>query len=68
VQQVEPAAIQDSCSSSDDVIRHPVMFVTRLDPTNPYHHTQVCLARCPASNMLEGLRVGASQAACVLQP
>jgi hypothetical protein len=42
VQQVEPAVLQARCSSSGgEVISHPVMFVSRLDPTNPYHHTQV---------------------------
>ena len=29
--------IQASCV---DAIEYPVMFVSRLDPTNPYHHTQ----------------------------
>jgi hypothetical protein len=42
VQQMEPGVLQARCSSSgSDVVSHPVMFVTRLDPTNPYHHTQV---------------------------
>jgi hypothetical protein len=48
VQQEEPRVIHDSCSSGGDVISHPVMFVTRLDPTNPYHHTQVRSASCQA--------------------
>jgi hypothetical protein len=57
LQQTEPSAIRDSCSSGDDVISHPVMFVTRLDPTNPYHHTQVRVTLCSGlllSTMLDG--------------
>lgn len=42
VRQMEPAVLQAQCSSSrGEVISHLVMFVSRLDPTNPYHHTQV---------------------------
>jgi hypothetical protein len=58
LQQAEPSAIRDSCSSQDDITSHPVMFVTQLDPTNPYHHTQVCVTLCsglPLSTMLEGV-------------
>lgn len=33
-------AVETHCRQ-DDNIEHPVIFVVRLDPTNPYHHTQV---------------------------
>lgn len=34
------------CSRMDtQAVRHPVMFVSRLDTTNPYHHTQVKLVQ-----------------------
>jgi hypothetical protein len=29
------------CGQAGYVVEHPVMFVVRLDTTNPYHHTQV---------------------------
>lgn len=34
---ISAAQIQTSCLHA---VQHPVMFVSRLDPTNPYHHTQ----------------------------
>lgn len=36
------SAVLGPCSGSEGTrISHPVMFVSRLDTTNPYHHTQV---------------------------
>jgi hypothetical protein len=34
-------AVEAACHGSSHVVHHPVVFVTRLDTTNPYHHTQV---------------------------
>lgn len=33
------------CSDTAATVTHPVMFVSRLDTTNPYHHTQVSAAQ-----------------------
>lgn len=52
-------AVETYCGRSDSV-DHPVMFVVRLDPTNPYHHTQVQRQRqlgpkCHLSTCKDGL-------------
>jgi hypothetical protein len=36
-----PGIVQTSCQGHAHVVHHPVLFVTRLDTTNPYHHMQV---------------------------
>jgi hypothetical protein len=36
--KVEPSAMRDLCTPGAGLVDHPVLFVTRLDPTNPYHH------------------------------
>lgn len=39
--QVNSQAIGEACQkTTGNVVQHPVLFVSRLDPTNPYHHTQ----------------------------
>jgi hypothetical protein len=34
-------AVKAACQGYSHIVHHPVLFVTRLDTTNPYHHTQV---------------------------
>lgn len=38
--QVDAESIQNQCQEPGVSHAHPVLFISRLDPTNPYHHTQ----------------------------
>lgn len=58
--------VRSVCSEqSGHITNHPVMFVSRLDATNPYHHTQsivqafltlAALSNNKYSNLLDGLQ------------